>query len=175
MSLVIFSAVLPLVVMLWCRSPFRLPSTLNLYVGKISIVLLSLGAILIGVARTEPVLISGKIPYFERTDPEEAKHHKGLVVNTLGVATDLALLAFATDTVPENIASFFFIAIASLESTGTLIGIAVLYPLYQIFLDDKTLLGGMPYYVCGVCANASILFDTSFLIHDRACSWFALL
>ncbi|KAI1357220.1 hypothetical protein F5Y08DRAFT_324781 [Xylaria arbuscula] len=138
MSLVIFSAVLPLSVILWCKGPFRLSSSLNLYVAKISIVLLASGAILIGMALTETVLIAG------------------LVVNTLGVAMDLALLAFATDVVPDNITSFFFMAIASIESAGTLIGIAVLYPLYQMFLDDGTIIGGIPYYVCGglfmVCA-----------------------
>ncbi|KAI0521657.1 hypothetical protein F5B22DRAFT_546077 [Xylaria bambusicola] len=132
MSLVTFSTFLPTVVTLWSKNPSRPTGTLNLYIAKISIVLLSLGAILIGVARTRPVLVSG------------------LVINTLGVATDLALLSFAADAVPESIASFFFMTIASIESAGTLIGIAVLYPLYQMFLDDNTLLGGIPYYVCGV-------------------------
>ncbi|KAI3338074.1 hypothetical protein F4824DRAFT_461073 [Ustulina deusta] len=130
MSLVIFSAVLPLVVIRWSKSPLRLPSTMNLYIAKISIVLLAVGAVLIGVARSKPVLMAG------------------LIINTLGVAIDLALLAFAADIVPENIASCFFMAMASIESTGTLIGIAVLYPLYQRCLDDDTLVGGMPYYIC---------------------------
>lgn len=79
---------------------------------------------------------------------------KGLVINTLGVATDLGLLAFAADTVPEAIASCFFMAIASLESAGTLIGIAVLYPLYQLCLYNDTLVGGIPYYFCAVCIYA---------------------
>ncbi|KAI1127253.1 hypothetical protein F5Y10DRAFT_243214 [Nemania abortiva] len=39
-------------------------------------------------------------------------------------------------------------AIASLESAGTLIGIGLLYPLYQLCLNDGTLLGGIPYYIC---------------------------
>lgn len=79
------------------------------------------------------------------------------MVNTLGVATDLALLAFAADTVTGDIASCFFMITASLESVGTLIGIALLYPLYQISLDDKTLFGGIPYYICAVSLRESVL------------------
>ncbi|KAK5626745.1 hypothetical protein RRF57_002460 [Xylaria bambusicola] len=135
MSLVTFSTFLPTVVTLWSKNPLRLTGTLNLYIAKISIVLLSFGAILIGVARTRPVLVSG------------------LIINTLGVATDLALLSFAADAVPDSIAGFFYMMIASIESAGTLIGIGILYPLYQMFLDDNTPLGGIPYYVCGVCVH----------------------
>lgn len=79
------------------------------------------------------------------------------MINTLGVATDLALLAFAADSVTGDTASCFFMAIASLESGGTLVGIVVLYPLYQISLDDKTLFGGIPYYICAVSIRELVL------------------
>lgn len=34
---------------------------MNLYIAKISIVLLAVGAVLIGVARSKPVLMAGKL------------------------------------------------------------------------------------------------------------------
>ncbi|KAI0975630.1 hypothetical protein F4678DRAFT_483879 [Xylaria arbuscula] len=130
MSLVIFSVVLPLVLLLSSKIPSMRPITINSHMVKMSIVLLAVGAVLIGAAQSETVLMSG------------------LVINTLGVATDLALLAFAADVVPDNIASSFFMIIASVESAGTIVGIVLLYPLYQQFIDSDTLLGGVPYYIC---------------------------
>ncbi|KAI1278998.1 hypothetical protein F5Y07DRAFT_360135 [Xylaria sp. FL0933] len=130
MSLIIFSAFLPLTVIYWSKTTSEEPDTINLYIARISIFLLALGAGLIGVAQTNSVLMTG------------------LVINTLGVATDLALLAFVADLVPDDTSSSYFLTIASIESAGTLIGIFALYPLYQLFLDDNTLLGGIPYYVC---------------------------
>lgn len=79
------------------------------------------------------------------------------MINTFGVATDLALLVFAADAVDGETTSWFFMAIASLESAGTLIGIGLLYPPYQIYLDDKTLFGGIPYYICAVSIRKSDL------------------
>ncbi|KAI0808811.1 hypothetical protein GGR55DRAFT_185902 [Xylaria sp. FL0064] len=130
MSLVIFSTLLPLAVIFWSKTMPEEPDIMNLFIAKISIFLLALGAVLIGVAQSRPVLMAG------------------LVINTLGVATDLALLAFVADIVPDEISSSYFLAIASIDSAGTLIGISALYPLYQRFLDDNTLFGGLPYYLC---------------------------
>ncbi|KAI0481809.1 hypothetical protein F4859DRAFT_529560 [Xylaria cf. heliscus] len=130
MSLVIFIVALPLIVTFLAKYTPSPPIIVNLYAAKIGIILLAAGALLIGLARPKPVLVSG------------------LVINTLGVATDLALLAFAADVVTDDLANCFFMTIASLESTGTLFGIGLLYPLYQLCLHDDTLLGGIPYYVC---------------------------
>lgn len=66
------------------------------------------------------------------------------------MATDLSLLGFASGLPLEDIAGRCFTLIASLESFGTLLGIGVLYPIYQLYLDDGTAAGGTPYYVCGV-------------------------
>ncbi|KAI0423866.1 hypothetical protein F5Y09DRAFT_173480 [Xylaria sp. FL1042] len=151
MSLVIFSAVLPIVVILWSKNTSEEPNTINVNIAKISIFLLALGALLIGLAQSKPVLMSG------------------LVINTLGVATDLALLAFAADIVPDEISSSFFLVIAFIESAGTLIGIAVLYPLYQRFLDTNTPLGGIPYYFCAVRIYEN-LSPNAVLNYSRACS-----
>ncbi|KAI1194637.1 hypothetical protein F5X97DRAFT_327320 [Nemania serpens] len=140
MSLGIFAVLLPLAVILLIKYTSALPSTIGLYTGKVSIVLLAIGALLIGLARSQPVLVLG------------------LLINTLGVAADLALLAFAADAVTGDTASCFFMAIASLESGGTLAGIGLLYPLYQISLNDKTLFGGIPYYICaGLFAISGVI------------------
>ncbi|KAI8951733.1 hypothetical protein F4801DRAFT_544156 [Xylaria longipes] len=130
MSLVIFIVVLPLVVIVLAKYTSSSPNAINLMTAEVGVILLTTGALLIGLAQTKPVLISG------------------LVINTLGVATDLALLAFAADVVTEDLASCFFMTIASLESAGTLVGIGLLYPLYQLGLYDDTLFGGIPYYIC---------------------------
>ncbi|TRX91122.1 hypothetical protein FHL15_007910 [Xylaria flabelliformis] len=123
MSLVIFVVFLPLVVVVLTKyTPWPL-NAINLYTAKISVILLTTGALLIGLARSKPVLVSG-------------------------VTTDLALLSFTADVVTDDLANCVFMTIASLESAGTLIGILLLYPLYQLGLHDKTLFGGIPYYLC---------------------------
>ncbi|KAI0190546.1 hypothetical protein F4808DRAFT_453858 [Astrocystis sublimbata] len=137
MSMVIFTMVLPLAVIVLAKYTSRIvtPNVVTLYTAKIGVIFLAIGAILIGLARPRPVLISG------------------LIINTLGVATDLALLAFAVDVVPEDIATSFFMVLATLESAGTLVGIGFLYPLYQLYLYDVALVGGIPqgfYMIAGV-------------------------
>lgn len=92
-----------------------------------------------------------------------------LIVNTLGVATDLSLIGlidFASVFPVDEIAGRCFTFLASLESLGTLVGIGVLYPIYQFYLDDSTAAGGIPYYVCGV----NTLLNLSRLIH-RTDAW----
>ncbi|KAI0202874.1 hypothetical protein F4808DRAFT_60979 [Astrocystis sublimbata] len=126
----IFMPILPLTVVIFAKYTSLSPNAINLWIAKFSIIFIAKGALLIGLSLTHPQLFLG------------------LLVNTLGVATDLALLAFAADVVPTDIASCFFLAMAQIESAGTLVGIWALYPLYQLSLDDKTLLGGAPYYVC---------------------------
>ena len=52
-----------------------------------------------------------------------------LVINTLGVATDLSILAFSTTFVSEDVAGRILMLISSCESSGTLFGVGVLYPI----------------------------------------------
>ncbi|KAI0111110.1 hypothetical protein GGR51DRAFT_65856 [Nemania sp. FL0031] len=130
MSLGIFALILPLASILLTKYTLIPPSTVALYTAKGSIALLAIGALLIGLAQSKPVLVSG------------------LVINTLGVATDLALLAFAADVITREFASYFFMMVASVESAGTIVGIGLLYPLYQLCLNDGTFFGGIPYYIC---------------------------
>lgn len=63
MSLGIFAVLLPLAVILLIKYTSALPSTIGLYTGKVSIVLLAIGALLIGLARSQPVLVLGKLMY----------------------------------------------------------------------------------------------------------------
>lgn len=63
MSLGIFAALLPLLVILLTKCTLALPSTITLYTGKVSIILLTTGALLIGLAQSQPVLVSGKLEY----------------------------------------------------------------------------------------------------------------
>lgn len=71
-------------------------------------------------------------------------------MNTLGIATDLSLLAFAADSIPEDAAGRTFMLIASLESFGYLVGVGVLYPIYQWSLEKGSWAGGTAYYICAV-------------------------
>jgi hypothetical protein len=49
--------------------------------------------------------------------------------------------------------------LASIESAGTLLGIGVLYPIYQWSINEGIpfLVGGVPYYICGVRIYTSSL------------------
>jgi hypothetical protein len=49
--------------------------------------------------------------------------------------------------------------LASIESAGTLLGIGVLYPIYQWSINEDLpfLAGGVPYYICGVSIHSSSL------------------
>ena len=74
-----------------------------------------------------------------------------LVINTLGVATDLSILAFAANFIPQDVSGRTIMLISSLESAGTLLGIGILYPIYQWSLQDVSFFaGGVPYYICAV-------------------------
>ena len=74
----------------------------------------------------------------------------GLVVNTLGVGTDLSLLAFVADIIPKQYTGRTFLHIATFESLGSLVGVGILYPSYQWGLLKGSWDGGTPYYVCAV-------------------------
>lgn len=60
MSLVIFIVVLPLVVIVLAKYTPKPPNAINLYTAKISVIPITIGAFLIGLARSKPVLIAGK-------------------------------------------------------------------------------------------------------------------
>ncbi|KAF5635034.1 hypothetical protein F52700_5582 [Fusarium sp. NRRL 52700] len=132
MSVVIFGIILPGIVL---RTAPRVshPNSINLHAARISIFFISIGAFMIG--------LSGSLRSITAA----------LVINTLGVATDLSLLAFASSRFSNSDAGTVMMTLASIESAGTLLGIGVLYPIYQwsINKDLPFLVGGVPYYICG--------------------------
>lgn len=84
-----------------------------------------------------------------------------LIINTLGVATDLNLLAFLANFVPDKTSGQVIMLIASLESAGTIAGVGILYPIYQWSMNQESLAGGTPYYICAVSFSLS-LFSSLF-------------
>ncbi|KAF4445051.1 hypothetical protein FACUT_253 [Fusarium acutatum] len=132
MSVVIFGIILPGIVL---RTAPRVsyPNSINLHAARISVLFISIGAFMIG--------LSGSLHSITAA----------LVINTLGVATDLSLLAFASCNFSSPDAGTVMMTLASIESAGTLLGIGVLYPIYQwsIREDLPFLVGGVPYYICG--------------------------
>lgn len=63
MSLGIFAVLLPLAVILFTKYTPALPCSITLYTGKVSIILLTIGALLIGLARSQPLLVSGELEH----------------------------------------------------------------------------------------------------------------
>ncbi|KAJ2895035.1 hypothetical protein MKZ38_006990 [Zalerion maritima] len=133
MSLAIFGLVLP--TMRWLAVGRNVSAErFSLAAARYSIILMGCGAMLIGLADTMGTLVAA------------------LVINTLGCAMDICLLAFCATTLAgnSNVAGRALMGIASVESLGTLLGIGTLYWVYQWSLGYAgQWLGGLPYYLCG--------------------------
>ncbi|KAI1057467.1 hypothetical protein LB505_008981 [Fusarium chuoi] len=132
MSVVIFGIILPGIV-LHTAPRVSYPNSINLHATRISVLFISIGAFMIG--------LSGSLRSITAA----------LVINTLGVATDLSLLAFGSCGFSSSDAGTVMMTLASIESAGTLLGIGVLYPIYQWSIEEYLpfLVGGAPYYICG--------------------------
>ncbi|KAG4263285.1 hypothetical protein FPRO03_09592 [Fusarium proliferatum] len=132
MSVVIFGIILPGII-LHTAPRVSYPNSINLHAARISVLFISIGAFMIG--------LSGSLRSITAA----------LVINTLGVATDISLLAFGSCGFSSSDAGTVMMTLASIESAGTLLGIGVLYPIYQwsIKEDLPFLVGGVPYYICG--------------------------
>ncbi|KAF5266402.1 hypothetical protein FOXYS1_2753 [Fusarium oxysporum] len=132
MSVLIFGIILPGIA-LGTAPRVSYPNNMNLRVARISVLFISAGAFMIG--------LSGSLRAITIA----------LVINTLGVATDLSLLAFASCNFSSSDAGTVIMTLASIESAGTLLGIGVLYPIYQWSINEDLpfLAGGVPYYICG--------------------------
>ncbi|KAF5230174.1 hypothetical protein FANTH_13957 [Fusarium anthophilum] len=107
---------------------------MSLTQAKIAIVFISAGALAIGLAGSYDTITIA------------------LIINTVGVVTDLRILAFASTLLERPYAGSVLMLIASFESFGTLVGVGALYPLYQWSLRDGLpfLAGGLPYFTCGM-------------------------
>ncbi|KAI3584601.1 hypothetical protein IWW34DRAFT_685027 [Fusarium oxysporum f. sp. albedinis] len=132
MSVLIFGIILPGIA-LGTAPRVSYPNNMNLRVARISVLFISVGAFMIG--------LSGSLRAITIA----------LVINTFGVATDLSLLAFASCNFSSSDAGTVIMTLASIESSGTLLGIGVLYPIYQWSINEDLpfLAGGVPYYICG--------------------------
>ncbi|ENH64982.1 hypothetical protein FOC1_g10000518 [Fusarium oxysporum f. sp. cubense race 1] len=107
---------------------------ISLAQAKIAILFISAGALAIGLPGSYDIITIA------------------LIINTIGVVTDLSILAFASTLLKSHDSGSALMFIASIESFGTLVGVGALYPLYQWSLQDGLpfLAGGIPYYTCGV-------------------------
>ncbi|KAL5585222.1 hypothetical protein FOVSG1_014611 [Fusarium oxysporum f. sp. vasinfectum] len=132
MSVLIFGIILPAIV-LGTAPRVSYPNSINLRVARISVLFISTGAFMIG--------LSGSLRSITTA----------LVINTFGVAIDLSLLALASCSFSSSDAGTVMMTLASIESAGTLLGIGVLYPIYQWSINEGLpfLAGGVPYYICG--------------------------
>jgi hypothetical protein len=63
---------------------------------------------------------------------------------------DLSVISFIVEFVPEGFSGRYIQLLASIESLSALIGIGVLYPVYQWGLDKSGYAGGTIYYICAV-------------------------
>jgi hypothetical protein len=63
---------------------------------------------------------------------------------------DLSAISFIVEFVPEGFSGRFFQLLASIESLSTLIGIAIIYLVYQWGVDKSGYAGGTIYYICAV-------------------------
>ncbi|KAF5234158.1 hypothetical protein FANTH_12260 [Fusarium anthophilum] len=108
--------------------------TVNLAQAKVGILFISAGALAIGLSGSYNTITIA------------------LIVNTVGVVTDLSTLTFASTLLKPDDADSILMLIASGESFGTLVGIGALYPLYHWSIRDGLpfLAGGLPYYTCGM-------------------------
>ncbi|EGU87158.1 hypothetical protein FOXB_02336 [Fusarium oxysporum f. sp. conglutinans Fo5176] len=123
MSVLIFGIILPAIV-LGTAPRISYPNSINLRVARISVLFISTGAFMIG--------LSGSL-------------------RSITTAIDLSLLALASCSFSSSDAGTVMMTLASIESAGTLLGIGVLYPIYQWSINEDLpfLAGGVPYYICG--------------------------
>lgn len=138
-------------------------SNITLHLGRLSIALMGLGAVMIGLSTSFSTLIIGSSFLKSFRWPTTDSTLQALVANTLGVAADLSALAFSANFFSSGLAGRILMLLSSLESAGTLLGIGILYPIYQWSLEKATTFaGGAPYYVCGV-SNHWVTLDDEFL------------
>ncbi|TXC01897.1 hypothetical protein FocTR4_00008987 [Fusarium oxysporum f. sp. cubense] len=123
MSVLIFGIILPAIV-LGTAPRVSYPNSINLRVARISVLFISTGAFMIG--------LSGSL-------------------RSITTAIDLSLIALASCSFSSSDAGTVMMTLASIESAGTLLGIGVLYPIYQWSINEGLpfLAGGVPYYICG--------------------------
>jgi hypothetical protein len=122
-----FAPILPLLVYLLQHRASITPAQTALYTAKTSIIFMGTGALIIGLAESDSALIPGLSRLASNqlviiSDITNRKH-VALIINTLGLGTDLALLIFLANLVKDELAGRVIMLTASLESAGSLAGI----------------------------------------------------
>ncbi|KAK4444756.1 hypothetical protein QBC34DRAFT_498086 [Podospora aff. communis PSN243] len=143
MSIVIVGIILPTYIPTLPRAHSSAVNlNLPLYAARAGIITMGLVALLIGASDSLGGIIAA------------------LIINTLGVATDLSLLAFASNSIPEDAAGRILMLLSSVESSGTLLGVGFPYPIYQWSMREGTsfVAGGLPYYICAVLSLNALEF-----------------
>lgn len=79
---------------------------------------------------------------------------QGLTISTLGIAMELSLLAFAATAMEWSIAGRQFMAIATFESVGRLLGVILMGWLQKTSTGLSGYAAGLLYYVDAVSTRA---------------------
>ncbi|EXK25755.1 hypothetical protein FOMG_17607 [Fusarium oxysporum f. sp. melonis 26406] len=137
-SLFIFGVLLPCLISMEANTRL-FSNNINLSIGRCSVTLMALGAIMISVSDSSLAITIG------------------LIINTFGVSSNLSLLCFTANRLPSSAVGPVLMSFALSESVGSLVGIVIIYPTYQWRIDEKTpfYAGSLLYVFCGVSVNLS--------------------
>ncbi|EWY79279.1 hypothetical protein FOYG_17542 [Fusarium oxysporum NRRL 32931] len=137
-SLFIFGVLLPCLISMEANTRL-FSNNINLSIGRCSVTLMALGAIMISVSDSSLAITIG------------------LIINTFGVSSNLSLLCFTANRLPSSAVGPVLMSFALSESVGSLVGIVIIYPTYQWSIDEKTpfYAGSLLYVFCGVSVNLS--------------------
>ncbi|CVL08249.1 uncharacterized protein FMAN_14134 [Fusarium mangiferae] len=153
-SMVIFGVLLPCLIFIKGYTG-QFSNSINLTIGKCSVILMALGAIVIGLSHSSLAITIGSC--FLDLLNNVLNNNEGLIINTFGVSSNLSLLCFAANRLSSSAVGLVLMSVALFESVGLLIGITITYPIYQWSIDDKTpfYAGSLLYVLCGVSVSLS--------------------
>ncbi|KAJ0134118.1 hypothetical protein HZ326_22820 [Fusarium oxysporum f. sp. albedinis] len=133
----------------------RLSNNINFTIGRCSVILMALGAIVIGVSGSSLDITIGSC--FLDSLSNFIDNNEGLIINTFGVSLNRSLLCFGASYRQSSAIGPDLMSVALFESVGPLVGIAITYPIYQWSIDEKTpfYAGSLLYVLRGVSASLS--------------------
>lgn len=128
-------------------------NNINLTIGRCSVILMALGAIMISVSDSLVAITIGSC--FLDFLNIVINDNEGLIINTFGVSSNLSLLCFTANRLSSSAVRPVLMSFALFESVGSLVGIVIIYPAYQWSIDEKTpfYAGSLLYIFCGVSIN----------------------
>ncbi|KAI3571988.1 hypothetical protein IWW34DRAFT_708994 [Fusarium oxysporum f. sp. albedinis] len=137
-----------------------------------SVTLMALGAIMISVSDSSLAITIGS--FFLDYLNNIINDNEGLIINTLGVSSNLSLLCFTANRLPSSAVGPVLMSFALSESVGSLVGIVIIYPTYQWSIDEKTpfYAGSLLYVFCGVssrrlCQHVVKYYSASVLVDGK--------